>query len=924
MVLYFPEWSNPILCMAPTSTELLQPWLIRSLDYFLTLLVDGQTNSPITAFHHGIQPIICAVVVHDPQFEQEPIQAVESVSLFTSEELVAEYHSITTSVQLIENVEDEDSVAKQSIKKEIESSDGKNIVQKQLQSRDMCIQSITNQFVQHSLEYPKGKRPKSSILDVFHGELSVVETSKNEALSEEFDPKEYDKNVDESGDGKGSVSEIISVLTGQVSCDKYVGGFYECESAKLYYTDPKEYLSSSMTQLLKAVKYAEFDFDNSENDSSSDMVKTEEEDIHLDGLETVDDPFVQNPDRQNSEEMSMYVNEVNVVNQNQPPSSEKVVGQLMRKRFVGKALVEPYTVQPPTTAPSTFFKVDRKRLKRKARMLQIQNTRISFDDDVGDGDPDFKVFSLEEWESTKLKKKQNKKEPIRQSQIALPEIPLVEFHEDFSIAPYSRRTKVKLPQCLDMVYALGDETSYIFPWGNNDIFVYRSFWLNLLGLKEGGWLSDIHLDAWFELIWCFRPTDADWAIASSYFYGFVMRGDIPRWVCNGVTYLVMWVDVEQECRMSVRIKSHLNAVGITDAHTDVNTTLMELVLLVNFKDNILSGYYCWLQKLVSQLELLGEKISQEDINQKLLRSLSPEWNTHVVVWRNKEDFDTMSMDDLYINLKVNTNGVVNTTQAVNTANGVSTANTQVNAAFSTNIDNLSDVVICAFLASQPNSPQLAHEDLEQIHPDDMDGFEMENGHIDYEGQKRGHFARKCRAPGNQDNRHKESTRKSVSMETPAFIALVSCDGLDGYDWTDQAEEGPNYALMAYTSLSFDSKVALGGNLKRGKITTKCTIKTGDKDETIGILKSFISRIENLVDHKVKVIRCDNETDFKNREMNQFCEMKGILRQFSVARTPQQNRVAERRNKTLIEATRTMLADSKLPTTFWAEAVNKAC
>ncbi|GKA87270.1 putative ribonuclease H-like domain-containing protein [Tanacetum coccineum] len=97
-----------------------------------------------------------------------------------------------------------------------------------------------------------------------------------------------------------------------------------------------------------------------------------------------------------------------------------------------------------------------------------------------------------------------------------------------------------------------------------------------------------------------------------------------------------------------------------------------------------------------------------------------------------------------------------------------------------------------------------------------------------------------------------------------------------------------------------------------------------KDETSGILKSFITGIENLVDHKVKVIRCDNGTEFKNKEMNQFCEMKGILRQFSVARTPQQNRVAERRNKTLIEAARTMLADSKLPTTFWAEVVNTAC
>ncbi|GKA10535.1 ribonuclease H-like domain-containing protein [Tanacetum coccineum] len=62
----------------------------------------------------------------------------------------------------------------------------------------------------------------------------------------------------------------------------------------------------------------------------------------------------------------------------------------------------------------------------------------------------------------------------------------------------------------------------------------------------------------------------------------------------------------------------------------------------------------------------------------------------------------------------------------------------------------------------------------------------------------------------------------------------------------------------------------------------------------------------------------------NKEMNQFCEMKGIKREFSVARTPQQNRVAERKNRTLIEAARTMLADSKLPTTFWAEATNTTC
>ncbi|GJS29638.1 putative ribonuclease H-like domain-containing protein [Tanacetum coccineum] len=97
-----------------------------------------------------------------------------------------------------------------------------------------------------------------------------------------------------------------------------------------------------------------------------------------------------------------------------------------------------------------------------------------------------------------------------------------------------------------------------------------------------------------------------------------------------------------------------------------------------------------------------------------------------------------------------------------------------------------------------------------------------------------------------------------------------------------------------------------------------------KDETSGILKTFITSIENQINHKVKIIRCDNRTEFKNNDMNQFCGKKGIKSEFSVARTPQQNGVAERKNRTLIEAARDMLADSLLPTTFWAEAVNTAC
>nr|GEU69110.1 putative ribonuclease H-like domain-containing protein [Tanacetum cinerariifolium] len=97
-----------------------------------------------------------------------------------------------------------------------------------------------------------------------------------------------------------------------------------------------------------------------------------------------------------------------------------------------------------------------------------------------------------------------------------------------------------------------------------------------------------------------------------------------------------------------------------------------------------------------------------------------------------------------------------------------------------------------------------------------------------------------------------------------------------------------------------------------------------KDETSGILKNFITKIENLKDLKVKIIRCDNRGEFKNKEMNELCSRKWIKREFNNARTLQPNGVAKRRNRTLIEVARTMLADAKLPVNFWVEAVNTAC
>ncbi|GKA25843.1 putative ribonuclease H-like domain-containing protein [Tanacetum coccineum] len=98
---------------------------------------------------------------------------------------------------------------------------------------------------------------------------------------------------------------------------------------------------------------------------------------------------------------------------------------------------------------------------------------------------------------------------------------------------------------------------------------------------------------------------------------------------------------------------------------------------------------------------------------------------------------------------------------------------------------------------------------------------------------------------------------------------------------------------------------------------------GTKDETFYILRDFITFVENQLTKKVKAIRCDNGTEFKNSNLIELCGSKGIKRDYSVARTPQQNGVAERKNRTLIEAARTMLADSKLPPIF-GRVVSNAC
>nr|GEZ41358.1 hypothetical protein [Tanacetum cinerariifolium] len=256
-----------------------------------------------------------------------------------------------------------------------------------------------------------------------------------------------------------------------------------------------------------------------------------------------------------------------------------------------------------------------------------------------------------------------------------------------------------------------------------------------------------------------------------------------------------------------------------------------------------------LQVIIGQLQFMGVEVKQDDLNQKFLTSLAPEWLLHTIVWRNRSDLETMSLDDLYNHLKVyeaevqkklepNTqnmafisstkhnrgNDEVNTASVYTASSNVPTASANVATV------SISQETTCAYIAFQSDGSQIKFEDINQINEDDMEemdikwnmallsmradkfwknisiqgsdvaGFDKSKVEC-FECYKMGHFVRECKAPRNQERGRRHTYRQGSKAEEHSPKALMEIDGV-GWDWSYMENDEKDHALVAEAPTEF--------------------------------------------------------------------------------------------------------------------------
>nr|GEZ87617.1 hypothetical protein [Tanacetum cinerariifolium] len=303
-----------------------------------------------------------------------------------------------------------------------------------------------------------------------------------------------------------------------------------------------------------------------------------------------------------------------------------------------------------------------------------------------------------------------------------------------------------------------------------------------------------------------------------------------------------WVSVLQTTQENGVLVTKMSVPVTAEENTNKKNDVKARSLLLMALPNEHQLTFLQLQKIVSMLANLGVISTQEDLNSKFLRSLPPEWNTHVVFWMNKDDIETMSIDDLYNNFKIIKQDVKKSVSASTGAQNI--AFMTASSTTSTNDVNTANPAYEASTIS-PN-------DLEQIHEDDLEAMNLR---------------------WQLSLLSKRAKRKQGNNKDTFSKAMLAIDGV-GYDWSDMAEEHvqTNMALMAFSDSKCDDLIAklnqtefTAATYKRGLATVEEQLVTYKKNKVL-----FNEEVEFF---KRKVACKDYETNLLKNEFKEP-EFKG--------------------------------------------------
>nr|GEY14742.1 hypothetical protein [Tanacetum cinerariifolium] len=301
-----------------------------------------------------------------------------------------------------------------------------------------------------------------------------------------------------------------------------------------------------------------------------------------------------------------------------------------------------------------------------------------------------------------------------------------------------------------------------------------------------------------------------------------------------------------------------------------------------------------LQVIVSQLQFMDVEVEKDDLNQKFLTSLGPEWLMHTIVWRNRNDLDTMSLDDLYNHLKVyeaevqkksnlNSQDMAFISSSKNSSNkdGNTACVTTASTAFPTgsvNVVTISHDTVSAYIASQSNGSQIKFEDINQIDEDDMEEMDIKwnmallSMRADKFWKRTGKkiIIQGSDSTKSQERGRKESYRQGSKAEEKTSKALMAIDGV-GWDWSYMSNEGEDHALVADREAPTEFTLMANTESKvfdNSLCSNECKKNTDSLNSKIKDLKSELSEANNYIYHyKLVVAQLEGRlTEYKEREV----------------------------------------------------------